>query len=109
MVAGSRPARTVIGKPCGRYAARGANVCRVHGGAAPRVIAKARERLALAADRMARELLGIATGAESEAVKLAAVKAHWTARDWVPKRPLSFRWLSRSHGKTLWPRWRAWR
>jgi hypothetical protein len=62
------------GKPCRRYAARGANVCRVHGGAAPQVIVKARERLALAADRMARELLGIATGAESEAVKLAAVK-----------------------------------
>ena len=62
------------GQPCRRYAARGANVCRVHGGAAPQVVAKARERLALAADRMARELLGIATGAESEAVKLAAVK-----------------------------------
>jgi hypothetical protein len=62
------------GQPCRRYAARGGNVCRVHGGAAPQVVAKARERLALAADRMARELLGIATGAESEAVKLAAVK-----------------------------------
>ena len=62
------------GKPCRRYAARGANVCRVHGGAAPQVVAKARERLALAADRMARELLGIAISAESEAVKLAAVK-----------------------------------
>ncbi|OBF96340.1 hypothetical protein A5773_13005 [Mycobacterium sp. 852014-52450_SCH5900713] len=62
------------GDPCMRYAARGANVCRVHGGAAPQVVAKARERLALAADRMARELLGIAAGAESEAVKLAAVR-----------------------------------
>ena len=62
------------GKPCRRYAIRGGNVCQVHGGGAPQVVAKARERLALAADRMARELLGIASGAESEAVKLAAVK-----------------------------------
>ena len=67
-------ARRQDGKPCRRYAIRGGNVCRVHGGGSPQVIAKARERLALAADRMARELLGIATGAESEAVKLAAVK-----------------------------------
>jgi hypothetical protein len=62
------------GDPCQRYATRGSNVCRLHGGAAPQTVAKARERLALAADRMARELLGIAEGAESEAVKLAAVK-----------------------------------
>jgi hypothetical protein len=67
-------ARRSDGEPCRRYAARGGNVCRVHGGAAPQVLAKARERISLAADRMARELLGIATGAESEAVKLAAVK-----------------------------------
>lgn len=67
-------ADTQAGKPCRRYAIRGGNVCRVHGGGAPQVVAKARERLALAADRMARELLGIASGAESEAVKLSAVK-----------------------------------
>ena len=67
-------AHTHAGAPCRRYAARGANVCRVHGGAAPQVVAKARERLALAADTMARTLLGIAESAESEAVKLAAVK-----------------------------------
>lgn len=59
---------------CRLPARAGATVCRVHGGAAPQVIAKARERLALAADRMAHELLGIATGAESEVVKLQAVK-----------------------------------
>jgi len=62
------------GDQCLRAARAGAHVCRVHGGAAPQVIAKARERLALAADRMARELLGIATSSESEAVRLAAVK-----------------------------------
>ena len=54
-------AHTHAGTPCRRYAARGANVCRVHGGAAPQVVAKARERLALAADTMAKTLLGIAS------------------------------------------------
>lgn len=62
------------GEQCLKPAKKGMNVCRVHGGAAPQVVAKARERISLAADRMARELLGIATGAESEAVKLQAVR-----------------------------------
>ena len=78
-------ARRQDGKPCRRYAIRGGNVCRVHGGGSPQVIAKARERLALAADRMARELLGIAIGGESEAVNLAAVKDALTARAWARK------------------------
>lgn len=49
-------------------------MCTHHGGRAPAVKAKARRRLEEASDRLARQLLGIAEGAESEAVRLAAVK-----------------------------------
>ena len=49
-------------------------MCTHHGGCAPAVKAKARRRLEEASDRLARQLLGIAEGAESEAVPLAAVK-----------------------------------
>ena len=48
------------GRQCLKAAIHGGNVCRFHGGAAGHVRRKARERLELAADRMARELLGMA-------------------------------------------------
>ena len=53
----------------------GTSVCRNHGGAAPQVKAKARVRLEMAADRMAKELLGIATNDKVPAyVKLEGIK-----------------------------------
>lgn len=65
-------ARRTDGEPCRRYAIRGGVVCRVHGGAAPQVIANAREVLALNALHALRNLLGLADDADSEQVKLSA-------------------------------------
>lgn len=62
------------GEPCKNAAIKGSTVCRFHGGAAKQVKANARARLENAADLMAKQLLGIALTAESEAVKLAAIK-----------------------------------
>jgi hypothetical protein len=62
------------GEPCKNLAMQGGTACRYHGGAAKHVKAAARARLENAAELMAKQLLGIALTAESEAVKLAAIK-----------------------------------
>lgn len=62
------------GKRCNAYAIRGGTICRVHGGSAPQVRAKARERLLGAVDEILGELLRLAKAAESESVRVAAIK-----------------------------------
>lgn len=62
------------GSTCSSWAIKGSNVCRVHGGSAPQVKRAARERIAAAADDAAAELVSLVMSAESESVKLAAIR-----------------------------------
>jgi len=68
-------ARKRNGEPCKAMAARGANVCRVHGGSAPQVKKAARRRLDNAADALTARLLGFALdNGVPDAIALAAIR-----------------------------------
>lgn len=62
------------GEPCKAPAIKGGNVCVAHGGAAPQVRDKARQRLLEAADPLMAELIRLALKADSEAVRASAIK-----------------------------------
>ena len=63
------------GDRCKNAAIRGGTVCGYHGGNAPAVKAKARLRLEMASDRLARQLLRMTTDPNvADPVKLAAIK-----------------------------------
>lgn len=63
------------GHRCRRPAIAGSTVCRAHGGAAKHVKAAARARLDNAALLMAKNLLGLAVAADSDAVRLGATNS----------------------------------
>ncbi len=62
------------GKPCSRSPINGGRVCIMHGGKAPQVRMAANERLAAMVDPALVELRRLIDGAESDSVKLAAIK-----------------------------------
>lgn len=63
------------GDPCRSAALAGMEVCRMHGGATGHAKRKARERLEAAADRMAMQLLKMATDPNvADSVKLTAIR-----------------------------------
>lgn len=65
---------SITGQPCKRWAIQGGTVCATHGGQAPQVKAKALERIQAAAVDAAVELARLAVSAESEAVRVSAIK-----------------------------------
>lgn len=82
-------ARKSGGEPCLRYRMKGQKVCGRHGGRAPQALAKARQRLEEAADRLAKELLGIAIDPDADpntklkAIGMALDRAGVTAKQTI--------------------------
>lgn len=62
------------GQPCKAKAIKGGTVCRVHGGSAPQVRAKAKQRLLEALDPAAAELVRIAVKGKNERDRIAAIR-----------------------------------
>ncbi len=73
------------GDPCRMAPIRGATVCRVHGGSAPQVKRKAEERLAEMVEPALTQLHRLMESAETESVKLAAVKDILDRAGYKPK------------------------
>lgn len=62
------------GSTCGNWAIRGGRVCAVHGGRAPHVKARARQRLDDMVDPALVELRKLIARADSDSVRLSAIK-----------------------------------
>ncbi len=68
-------ARRTNGSPCANFAITGANVCRIHGGSAPQVRAKAQVRILMASDLAASKLIELLSSPKvADNIKLAAAK-----------------------------------
>jgi|SRR5581483_27318 len=65
---------SMTGQPCQRWAIKGGNVCPTHGGRAPQVKAAAMDRIRAGADQAAAELVRLACNADSESVRVQAIK-----------------------------------
>ena len=78
-------ARRTNGEPCRAQAIRGGNVCVTHGGAAPQVKAAADARIAALVDPALIQLARLIDSAETDAVKLAAVKDALDRAGYKPK------------------------
>ena len=67
-------AKNRSGSPCGHWAMHGQRVCYLHGGRSPQAVRKAAERLRELVDPAISQLAALIDHADSDAVRLSAVK-----------------------------------